>query len=116
MNAPRSWTDDVLGTARHVLVGQTPESLLAYSVAVDHDNRRILLRAHFAVPPSEDDLEDMSVVETEILAAMPDDIETRTEIEIVSPGAVPALLPGGVAYQREEGTRPPDHWRHRGRQ
>jgi len=57
---------DVCFSATRALRGQTPVGLRAYSFAIDLEIREILLRAHFDAPPSEDDLEDISVVETEI--------------------------------------------------
>jgi hypothetical protein len=54
----------VCGSAKRALYGQTPATLRAYSFAIDHDNKRIRLRAHFGESPSDDDLEAISVVET----------------------------------------------------
>jgi len=60
-----------------------------------------LLRAHFGEGPSEDDLEDISVVETEIDADVLDHFEAETDTEAVAPGDSLSFLPGGIAYLRE---------------
>ena len=93
-------------SVQRALEGQTPSTLRAYSFAIDHGSRRLLLRAHFEEVPSEDALEDISVVETEIDADFPDDFEGETDIEIVPPGQSLSFLPGGIAYLRtgEPGT------------
>lgn len=91
----------VCGSARRALHSQTPRTLRAYSFAIDHDTRRILLRAHFGEQPSEDDLEMISIVETEIDADFLDHFEGETETEIVAPGGSLTLLPGGIAYLRK---------------
>ncbi len=93
-------------SAKRALRGQMPKTLRAYSFAINSEEGLILLRAHFERPPSEDDLEDISVIEAEIDADFIDDFEVRTEIEVVAPGKSPSLLSGGVAYlgQGETGT------------
>ena len=102
--------DDVLRSlcfsAQRALEGQTPEMLRAYSFGIDPDNKLIRLRAHFAQPPSEDDLETISIIETEIDADFLDHFEAETEIEVAAPGAAMAFLSGGVAFLRpgEAGT------------
>lgn len=85
-------------SVRRALKDQTPETLRAYSFAIYHDRQRILLRAHFAETPSDDDLEDMAVVETEIDADFLDAFEGETDIEVAAPGTVLSFLPGGVDY------------------
>ncbi len=92
---------DICGSARRALDGQTPSTLRAYSFAIDHSTGLILLRAHFAEEPSETDLEDISVVDTEIYSDFPDHFETKTDTEVVSSGKNLSFLPGGIAYLRE---------------
>ena len=91
----------VCGSAKRALQGQTPATLRAYSFSIDSDNKRIFLRAHFAEIPSEDDLETISIVETEIDADFLDYFEGETDTEVVAPGTAPSFLPGGIAYLRE---------------
>ncbi|MBO1077539.1 hypothetical protein [Roseomonas haemaphysalidis] len=69
---------------------------------VDIPRQLLRLRAHFAVPPSEDNLEDMFCVETDIFSDYVDDTFIETEIEVLAPGAEPNFLPGGVAYRRSD--------------
>lgn len=57
---------DVCFSTQRALRGQTPSTLRAYSFEIDRERKLIRLRAHFAEPPSEDDLEAISIVETEI--------------------------------------------------
>jgi hypothetical protein len=83
------------------LRGQTPPSLRAYSFAIDRKNRLILLRAHFAAPPSEDDLDDISVAETEIDADFLDRFEWKTDVEISPIGTPLSFLSGGIVYLRD---------------
>jgi hypothetical protein len=91
----------VCGSVKRALSGQTPASLRAYSFAIDNDNKRILLRAHFGENPSEDDLEVISIIETEIDADFLDHFEGETDTEVVAPGTTPSFLTGGVAYLRD---------------
>jgi hypothetical protein len=83
------------------LGGQTPASLRAYSFAIDKGRKIIRLRAHFAEPPSEDDLEDISIVETEIDADFLDEFVGETDVEVSPAGTPPSFLSGGIAYLRE---------------
>ncbi len=92
---------DVCFSAKRALRGQTPMGLRAYSFAVDADNKRLRLRAHFAQSPSEDDLESISIIETEIDADFLDSYEAETDIEVAPPGQPLSLLLGGTAYLRE---------------
>ena len=91
----------VCGSVKRALEGQTPGSLRAYSFAVDQESRVINLKAHFAQPPSEDDLEAISIVETEVDADFLDHLLGVTSIEVAGPGSALSLLPGGVAYLRD---------------
>ncbi len=88
-------------SAKRALREQTPETLRAYSFEIDPEKKLIRLRAHFAQPPSEDDLEAISVVETEIDADFLDDFEGETGVKIVAPGMPLSFLSGGVAYLRQ---------------
>lgn len=92
---------DVCFSARRALQGQTPDTLRAYSFEIDSEKKVLRLRAHFAEPPSEDDLEAISIIETEIDADFLDRFEGETDTEVVAPGKSLSLLPGGVAYLRE---------------
>jgi len=87
--------------AKRALGGQTPTNLRAYSFAIDYKEGRILLRAHFANPPSEDDLEDISIVETEIDGDFLDRFVGETDVEIARPGQPLSFLSGGIAYLRD---------------
>ena len=91
----------VCGSAKRALHGQTPNTLRAYSFSIDHGAKRILLRAHFGENPSEDDLEAISIVETEIDADFLDHFEGETDTEVVAPGKSLSFLPGGIAYLRK---------------
>lgn len=97
---------DVCFSAQRALRGQTPDALRAYSFEIDRKRGLVRFRAHFAEPPSEDDLESISIVETEIDADFLDDFAAETDTEIVAPGKSLSLLSGGVAYLRngESGT------------
>ena len=88
-------------SAKRALQGQTPETLRAYSFEIDPEGKLIRLRAYFAQPPSEEDLEAISVVETEIDADFLDHFEGETDTEVVAPGKGLSFLPGGIAYLRQ---------------
>lgn len=88
-------------SAKRALQGQTPETLRAYSFEIDVGKKLTRLRAHFAQPPSEDDLEAISIVETEIDADFLDHFEGETGIEVVALGIPLSFLSGGVAYLRQ---------------
>jgi len=94
-------TQLVCGLSKRALRNQTPTGLRAYSFAVDGERKRIRLRAHFAETPSEDDLEAISIVETEIDADFLDHLQGETDFEVVAPGTPLSFLSGGVAYLRE---------------
>ena len=91
----------VCGSAKRALHGQAPKGLRAYSFAVDSVRKCILLRAHFAESPSGNDLEAISIIETEIDADFLDHFEGETSIKVVAPGTTPSFLPNGIAYLRE---------------
>jgi len=91
----------VCGSAKRALSSQTPSTLRVYSFSINHDAKRILLRAHFGESPSEDDLEAISIIETEIDADFLDHFEGRTDTEVVASGKSLSFLPGGVAYLRK---------------
>ena len=91
----------ICGSAKRALQGQTPTTLRAYSFSLDIPAKRIYLRAHFSEEPSEDDLEAISIIETEIDADFLDHFEGETDTEVVAPGRSLSFLPGGIAYLRE---------------
>ena len=93
-------------SAKRALGGQTPETLRAYSFEINPEKKLIRLRAHFGEGPSEDDLEAISIIETEIDADFLDHFEAETDTEVVAPGRSLSFLPGGVACLRngEPGT------------
>ena len=91
----------VCGSAKRALRGQTPTTLRAYSFEIDNKNKKIFLRAHFSAKPSEEDLDMISIIETEIDADFLDHFEEVTDIEVVAPNEAPSFLSGGVAYLRE---------------
>ena len=88
-------------SATRALEGQTPETLRAYSFEIDPGKKLIRLRANFGENPSEDDLEAISIVETEIDADFLDHFEGETDIEVIALGESPSFLSGGVAYLRK---------------
>lgn len=88
-------------SAKRALNTQTPTTLRAYSFAVDKINRLIQLRAHFGEQPSQDDLENISIIETEIDADFLDHFEGQTIIEVVAPSLPLSFLAGGVTYLRQ---------------
>ena len=69
-----------------------PATLRAYSFAIDHEQKQIWLRAHFAEEPSEDDLDAISIIETEVDADFLDHFEGDTDTEIAAPGTNLAFL------------------------
>ena len=98
-------------SAQRALEGQTPSTLRAYSFEIDHSRKRVLLRAHFGDQPSDDDLEAIGFIETEIDADFFDDFEGETDTEIVSPEQRLSFLPGGIAYLREGEPGTPCSWK-----
>ena len=88
-------------SARRALHSQTPDTLRAYSFEIDPERKVIKLRAHFGESPSDDDLDVISIIETEIDADFLDHFEGETDTEVVAPGQSMSLLSGGVAYFRE---------------
>ena len=93
---------------KRALQDQTPRNLRAFSYQVELDRKLIRLRAHFDSTPSEDELEEISCVETEIIADFDGaTIENfDTDVEVVPVGQPLSFLPGGIAYLRagESGT------------
>ena len=88
-------------SAKRALRGQTPETLRAYSFEIDPEKKLIRLRAHFGENPSEDDLEAISFIETEIDADFLDHYEAETDTEVVALGKSLSFLCGGIAYLRK---------------
>jgi hypothetical protein len=91
---------DVCFSVRRALQGQTLETLRAYTFEIDRARKLLRLRAHFAVAPSDDDLEAVSIVETEIDADFLDLFTAETDTEVVPPGKSLTPLSGGTAYLR----------------
>ncbi len=87
-------------SAQRALRGQTPSRLVAYSVDVDPTRPILHLKAHFSSTPTEDEIEMLQGVETEILADFEDEFETQTEIEVVPAHSTAVLLGGGVVFRR----------------
>jgi hypothetical protein len=87
-------------SAQRALRGQTPSRLVAYSVNVDPTRPVLHLKAHLSSAPTEDEVEMLQVVETEILADFEDEFEAQTEIEVVPAQSTPVLLRGGVVFRR----------------
>ena len=100
--------EHVCRCAQRALSGRTPGGLRAYSFQVDPAKRTIVLRAHLDAHPSADDLEEISVVESEIMADFAiDAVETiTTDIEVVPVGWALSFLSAGIAWLRpgEAGT------------
>ncbi|WP_419897423.1 hypothetical protein [Roseomonas sp. USHLN139] len=96
-NAWRKWQEELRWSAEHALE-YPPGDLLAYSCAVVPGSRRALLKAHFSRAPSEEAVDAIQAVESEVAAYMPDDFEIETEVEVVPAGAAPRLLPA-IAFQ-----------------
>jgi len=55
----------------------------------------------FGESPSKDDLEAISIIETETDADFLDHFEGETDTEVVAPEKSLSFLPGGVAYLRK---------------
>lgn len=89
-------------SAQRALRGQTPSHLVAYSFDADPTRAVLHLKAHFSSAPTQDEVEMLQVVETEILADFEDEFEARTEIDIVPARTTPVLLRGGVAFRRHQ--------------
>lgn len=87
--------------ARHALKGQTPPSLLAMSVGIDHERNRLQIRAHFDRLPSEDDEETIDVIGAEIISqwVLPG-WGIDEDWEVLAPSQEPNALPGGIAFRR----------------
>ncbi|WP_160000065.1 hypothetical protein [Roseomonas sp. 18066] len=91
-DAWRKWQEELRWSAEHALE-YPPEGLLAYSCAVVPGSRRAFLKAHFSQAPSEDAIDAIQAVESEVAAYLPDDFELETEVEVVPAGSAPRLLP-----------------------
>ncbi|QYU68385.1 hypothetical protein J4558_26880 [Leptolyngbya sp. 15MV] len=87
-------------SAQRALRSQTPARLVAYSVDVDPAQPVLHLKAHFSSAPTEDEIEMLQGVETEILADFEDEFETQTEVDVVPAHTTPGLLRGGVVFRR----------------
>jgi len=88
----------------------TPQSLIAYSYAMDRPGMNVALSAHFDAAPSDDEKDDLWAVEGAVLAQLPDGWYTMTTFEILPPGQLPTLLPGAVCYRREDKETPRHRW------
>jgi len=97
----RTWQEQVRWSAEHALE-DAPAALVAYSCAVLPGTRQARLKAHFDAQPSEDDIDAIQAVESEVMAYLPEDFDVETEIEIVPAGRAPACLPA-IAYRRSGG-------------
>ena len=100
MNDINHMRSAVYWSARRALSDQTPANLRAYSFSIDLEKKEILLRAHFASPPSEADLDDISLAETEIMADFCDPYDVSTDVAVVPFGHPLLFLPDGIAYLR----------------
>ena len=96
----RRLQEELRWSAEHALE-YPPAELLALSCAVRPGSRQGVLKAHFAAAPSEDAIDEIQAVESEVAAYLPEDFEIETEIEVVAPGAAPALL-AAIAYRKAE--------------
>lgn len=98
--------------ARHGLKGQTPPTLAALSIGVDRAGRWLRIRAHFDQPASEDDIEDIQSVGTEIVSqwVIPG-WKIEEDWEVLPPGQPPNLLPGGIAFRRGDPELPLVVWK-----
>lgn len=97
-------------SARRALRGRRLPNLVAYSFDFDDARQRVCLKAHFSPIPSTDEIEEIQVAETEILADFGPEIRTETEIEIVQDHFRPKLLVGGVAFAKiphDDSANPP---------
>jgi hypothetical protein len=92
----------IVASAKRALRGQTPASLREYSFSYDPVSKKILLKAETERTPTEQELDDLQVAESEIHADFWDAAEVKTAIEIVPPGAALNPLPGGVIFRRED--------------
>lgn len=92
----------IVASAKRALPGQTPASLREYSFSYDPVSKKILLKAETERTPTEQELDDLQVAESEIHADFWDAAEVKTVIEIVPPGAALNPLPEGVIFRRED--------------
>ncbi|HYF09622.1 MAG TPA: hypothetical protein VD970_18535, partial [Acetobacteraceae bacterium] len=73
----------IAASAARAVHGRDLPHLIAYSYDFDEAIRAIRLKAHFAVLPSEDEIEEVQDAETEVLADFGPSFSTMTEIELV---------------------------------
>jgi hypothetical protein len=97
----KEYEPDLALYARHALKGQTPPSLLAMSVGVNRERKRLQIRAHFDRPPSEDGEELVGVIGAEVISQwVLSGWGIDEDWEVLSPGQRPNALPGGIAFRR----------------
>ncbi len=81
------------------LLGEVPPNLRMVLVSISP--KRIQMDCYFDGQPSEDDMESMSCVETELLASLPHDVEVLTNVERLDfPHPLPQRL--HCVYRRRE--------------
>ena len=87
--------------ASRALDGHRSASLLAISYQFNEEEKLISLKAHFLSCPSENEMEAVSDVEAEVIAAFPAEYTISTEVELLYSGISPHLLRDGLCYRRE---------------
>jgi hypothetical protein len=81
-------TLEVLVAAQRALLGEISENMRA--ITIKYDEKSIILRYIFDKEPSEEDLESVSFVETEIAAGQGENEHISSEIvQIRFPGTIP---------------------------
>lgn len=99
MSSGEVTSDRVALVLQVALLGEVSPALRR--VGFDHGPDDVTLRFFYDGPISDDDRESASCVETEVMAALPDDIRVTTEVERVdAPARLPT--PERLAYSRRE--------------
>lgn len=101
------WVKDSLIDA---LIGNTPESLRAFSFACKEETKQIWLKAHFERGYTPEEYDAVMAVEAEMWAQFPDDLgyQIAMEFETVACGDPIHPLGDGLAYLRP-GEPEPNH-------
>lgn len=81
-------TQQVLLALQQALLGEVPNTLRAVTAVVGH--RCVSVDAYFHGPISDDDLESMSLVETELVADLPEEMEiVVNSVRLDHPALIP---------------------------
>ncbi|MBE9607695.1 hypothetical protein IAI18_22720 [Acetobacteraceae bacterium H6797] len=109
-HSKQTWEEWVTGAAEMAWPLLTPAGLVACSVRVDRESKRVAVAFHLDAELTEEEHDDLSDVEGSILVQLPDDWQTRLIFERLSPGQPTDLSGAEVIYRRGDTETPFERW------